>query len=527
MNDKEFDLTMLENADNETIKQIAENCPASNVEMERMFAMSRKIYNERTKESNNKDNIEVSGVEQYKKPVWQKFAAIAAALVITGGAVAGGMLFMKNRNTFNNDPVPVVTDPATSPSTEASTEPATKTEESCPFGDISNEHVRLSYAAIAPAVVDLKSDFVKELAEGFNKGKWTELSDARLFDGEFVTLYVYNNGKPFRLEFCLYDTDADKGAALKYSDGKDLWYYTGDETVAKTVQKLYSYGYSESELIIPDDANANDIIKKVWEKDFSEKDNAHASSSDKVEVPKIVGTQNELAKVQLQERGLNYNIIKKSDNTVQPGYVIKVEPAEGTLVSKETVITLYVSEGDTSNEGNNGNTEVVAEDAELIAKAQKFYENAIDTDLKYGRFAPEHFNIDTLNCFEQVNGPYLSNVYDVTLDELRAQYHEVFSDRYAENDATIEKYYCIYNGQLCWLTGNPGIELYLESTTVTKVLRRTDDEIFFAVERHYSDFRHVDIEGDFEPYTETDEFSAVIQPDGSWKVGKFHNPYPN
>ena len=36
MNDKEFDLTMLENADNETMKRIAENCPASDEEMERL-----------------------------------------------------------------------------------------------------------------------------------------------------------------------------------------------------------------------------------------------------------------------------------------------------------------------------------------------------------------------------------------------------------------------------------------------------------------------------------------------------------
>ena len=523
MNDKEFDLTMLENADNETIKQIAENCPASDEEMERMFAMSRKIYNERTKESNNKDNIEVSGVERYRKPVWQKFTAVAAALVLTGGVIAGGMYFMKNKNNFNtNDPVPVVTEPATSPSTQ----PASPVEEGCPFGDISNDKVRITYAAITPGVVDVKQDFVKQLAEKFNNGKWTELSDAPQFMGEYSTIFIYNNGDPYQLDCCLYNTENDKGAYIKFNNGKDLKYYNGDEFVVKAVQGLYSYGFDMSEVIKLDESDYDDLIHKVW-KDQKAQTNAE---KDKIKIPLLEGAASNDAVMQLGKLGLNVAIVEVAGTTAKAGAVVKTEPAADTEVAKGSVVTIYVTTDDTSEASNNDNNTVSAgntENAELIAKAQKFYENAIDTDLKYGRFAPEHFNIDTLNCFEQVNGPYLSNVYDVTLDELRAQYHEVFSDRYAENDATIEKYYCIYNGQLCWLTGNPGVELYLESTTVTKVLRRTDDEIFFAVERHYSDFRHVDIEGDFEPYTETDEFSAVIQPDGSWKVGKFHNPYPN
>ncbi|SEH79031.1 PASTA domain-containing protein [Ruminococcus flavefaciens] len=521
MNDKEFDLTMLENADNETIKQIAENCPASDEEMERMFAMSRKIYNERTRESNNKDNIEVSGVEQYRKPVWQKFTAVAAALVLTGGVVAGGMYFMKNKNNFNtNDPVPVVTDPATSPSTQ----PASPVEEGCPFGDISNDKVRVTYAAISPGVVDVKQDFVKQLAENFNKGKWTELSDAPQFMGEYSTIFIYNNGNPYQVDCCLYNTENDKGAYIKFNDGKDLKYYKGDEFVVKAVQGLYSYDFDMNEVIKLDESDYDDLIHKVWA------DQKTQANTEEVTLPDVKNMKDELAKAHLKDMGLNVEIVKSADITVNPGYVIKSEPDAGTKLAAGSTVKIYVSTDDTSeaaNTDNNTASAVNTENSELIAKAQNFYEEAIKADCKFGRSAPQYFNIDTMNCFSTAEGRTLSYVYDITLEELRAQYHETFSDRYAENDATIDKWYSVNDGKLCWLTGNPGVDLYLESAKVTEVQRQTDEEIFFTVERHYSDFRHVDIDGSFEPYTETDDFSVVIQPDGSWKVGKFHNPQPN
>ena len=77
MNDKDINLDALENADEDTIKKIAADCPASDEEKERMFAMSRKIYKERTMESNNINDMEVSGVDVYKRPAWLKFAAAA------------------------------------------------------------------------------------------------------------------------------------------------------------------------------------------------------------------------------------------------------------------------------------------------------------------------------------------------------------------------------------------------------------------------------------------------------------------
>ena len=63
-------------------------------EKERMFAMSEKKYRENADSSKNintpPDNgTQVSGVEQYKRPHWQRGISIAAALAIAAGAVGG------------------------------------------------------------------------------------------------------------------------------------------------------------------------------------------------------------------------------------------------------------------------------------------------------------------------------------------------------------------------------------------------------------------------------------------------------
>ena len=101
MKDNGFDLEILENADDADIRRIADSCPASESDKERMFAMSRKIYNERTKESNETPVIEVSGVEIYKKPFWHKFVSAAAVLAVIAGGTAGGWALLNKNKTLD------------------------------------------------------------------------------------------------------------------------------------------------------------------------------------------------------------------------------------------------------------------------------------------------------------------------------------------------------------------------------------------------------------------------------------------
>ena len=183
MNDKELNLDALENADEDTIRKIAADCPASDEEKERMFAMSRKIYNERTKESEYKNDMEVSGVDVYRKPAWHKFAAAAAALVIGAGAIAGGVMLKRNSNSK-----PPVVDSMTD-------------KMMCPIGDLSLCSVRISTAAIAPAVFQPSEYERQKITTALTIGQWEEISlDTPLPDGEYVTLYFRNHMLAAQLE---------------------------------------------------------------------------------------------------------------------------------------------------------------------------------------------------------------------------------------------------------------------------------------------------------------------------------------
>ncbi len=85
-----------DNADEKTIDTIAEKYPPlSSHDKERLYAMSKKKYNKEMTE-NTGNYIEVSGVERYRKPVWQKIASVAAVVVVAVGVVGGGITLTRN-----------------------------------------------------------------------------------------------------------------------------------------------------------------------------------------------------------------------------------------------------------------------------------------------------------------------------------------------------------------------------------------------------------------------------------------------
>ncbi len=73
-------------------------------ERERMFAMSENKYNNTAVNgiSEEKSEIEVKGVERYHRPVWHRFASIAAAVALIAG-LGGGAYYLKN-GSFVKDP---------------------------------------------------------------------------------------------------------------------------------------------------------------------------------------------------------------------------------------------------------------------------------------------------------------------------------------------------------------------------------------------------------------------------------------
>ncbi len=239
MKDNELDLDILENADDADIKRIADNCPASESDRERMFAMSRKIYNERTKESNIDTTVEVSGVEIYKKPMWQRVVSAAAVIAIAAGGIAGGWAV---RNRIRK------------PDSQLA---GLENEAAAPFGDITGDRVCVSTVEYAPQVYEVDAQTVDRFASLFNSENWEELDPSGRPDGESIMMFVYNGGDPYKLEFLMHD----HSVMYESSSGKKR--YKGGKNVDTVMEELKNYRGSEKTAVEVDFGD-KDIIHNIW-----------------------------------------------------------------------------------------------------------------------------------------------------------------------------------------------------------------------------------------------------------------------
>ncbi|MCI1268343.1 MAG: hypothetical protein LKG21_00385 [Ruminococcus sp.] len=160
------------------------------------------------------------------------------------------------------------------------------------------------------------------------------------------------------------------------------------------------------------------------------------------------------------------------------------------------------------------------DDEVKIEAAQVMFKLACDTEWKYNVGCPYKISPD---CYIENNFKW--KYYEVTdtsvktLDDVKKDYYKVFSDKYNRgdelNDLYIEK-----NGKLYALSGERGSNIYYKDSKITGIQSKSDDEIVFTVENHYTgdDFNNS------KPTTETTDFSVVIK-DGAWRVGEFTMPY--
>ncbi|WP_303805985.1 PASTA domain-containing protein [Ruminococcus flavefaciens] len=346
MNDKELGLDVFEMADDEEIKRIAADCPASPEEKERMFKLSQKIYNERTNESNEAHADEVSGVEQYKKPIWHKIVSAAAALALVAGLGAGGYMLARNKGADNHF------------ASGENSQVQEAVESNYPFGEI--DRVRMTCPAIAPAVVELTPEKVLELTSWLDKLSWEEPENAEMPDGEYIMLYIYNNGDPYMLSVSLMDN------SIRYykSSNDEPKVYSGSEVISRFLNTIEL----EPDIYLYDiaDISEDDTVSAVWKY-------VHMGSKDGFSVPELMGKNIELAKQELRERGYEYEVKKEKNDEVQPNYVIRTEPEAGTELRKGDTVTLYVSMG---SEGENVTVDdyigKMAEDASIMAGYKNF-----------------------------------------------------------------------------------------------------------------------------------------------------------
>jgi len=101
MKKNEFDI--FNDPDDEIINEIAANYPVlTDKEKERMFSMSERKYNINNSMNNNENGDEVSGVDRYTRPVWHRYAAIAATFVLLAGGIGGSIALGKHMNKNKN-----------------------------------------------------------------------------------------------------------------------------------------------------------------------------------------------------------------------------------------------------------------------------------------------------------------------------------------------------------------------------------------------------------------------------------------
>lgn len=75
-------------------------------------------------------------------------------------------------------------------------------EKNCPFGDISGDKLLLLSSAYAPSLLKTEEDTVKTLANAFISSEWEIIdNETSLPDGENFSVFVYNDGQPFKLTF--------------------------------------------------------------------------------------------------------------------------------------------------------------------------------------------------------------------------------------------------------------------------------------------------------------------------------------
>lgn len=158
-------------------------------------------------------------------------------------------------------------------------------------------------------------------------------------------------------------------------------------------------------------------------------------------------------------------------------------------------------------------------DSTLTEAAQALYESACAAEWSFTVGSPY-----TLDTADYITGQYDWQYFRVTdeginsMADVRADYNKVFSSRYPDD---LDKIFMEKDGHVYALNGARGQDIFYDYSQVTGIEKRTDDEIFFTVTSYYSGSP----KAPDTPCTVEDEFSAVIDPDGVMRAGKFTLPY--
>ncbi len=157
-------------------------------------------------------------------------------------------------------------------------------------------------------------------------------------------------------------------------------------------------------------------------------------------------------------------------------------------------------------------------DANVIAAAQQLFERACETEWNFTVGSP--YTLDTSEYFSNKYGWQFYLITDEgvnSLDDVRADYHNVFSEDYKD---TLDELYMEQGGRVYCLNAARGSDIFYESSEVVEITGRDEGEIRFKVIDSYNG---ASFGG--EAYTEEREFVIVKEYDGKWRVSEFKLPY--
>lgn len=230
---------------------------------------------------------------------------------------------------------------------------------------------------------------------------------------------------------------------------------------------------------------------------------------------------------QSQESATQFDPLAPAETESQTESSESISATEAETVTTEPPITQKEQLTTESNEApvidENGavilEIDDTVDDVALIASAQILYESAGGTQWDFSVGCPYEIDYNS----------YIENEFDwkfylIVSDEIKSiadvenDYYKVFSSNYGN---PLDELYKEKDGRVYALAGQRGSDIYYTGSKVTGITRRTENEIFFSVENYYSGSDY----SNFEPVTKTEEFSAVIDKDGNWRVGVYKMPF--
>ena len=165
-------------------------------------------------------------------------------------------------------------------------------------------------------------------------------------------------------------------------------------------------------------------------------------------------------------------------------------------------------------------------DATLMAAAQALFQSAheLNSHFAMGGF-PYHidFNGESVTKTNPIDGQeleyFLIKDEDVnSIDDVIADYRKVFSDKYDYN-IMIDTCFTEEGGRVYCISGGRGSDIEYVGSEIVSYDGKNGDELMFTVRNHYDGTLFGGEVADYDH-----DFTAVVDPDGTWRAGKFIQP---